>query len=480
MVRNVVKNALALSVNGSLRVVFGMVIQVLIARALGATALGKFAVMTAYIAIFQVIMQLGLPNLTVREVARHREEASRYWWSVGSVLLLAGAAAWGLQVGVATLWGHPPDTYAMVVIAGLSLVPFGLVITTEATLRGLERMEVLPAVQMVAYSVYTFGVLATVIWRLPLVTLGWAMVMLQTTGALLYVGYMLARGLIGRPQVDVGLIRRLLRQAPHFYGLPLAAIVPNRVGIIIIAKILGEEASGIFNAAQLLARALFFVSTGYSEALYPALSRLFVAGWDRFRASARAAVYYGLVLSATLSLAMMAWAPWLVAVVFGRAEYAAAVPLLRILCWEAVLFVLNGVLGVIEMAANRQDVTFYIAVVKTVTYMLVIALAAYVGGLTGAAVGTLLSGAFSVALHLWMVHRIARGVPTLRQWVRPLAVIAVGIAAVVLTRHASFWVYSLAPLVVYALGLFAGGVVRREDIQTLIGHLSRRTGVATP
>ncbi len=480
MVHTVLKNAFALSVNGSLRVVFGMIIQILIARVLGAEALGKFAVMTAYIAIFQVVMQLGLPNLLVREVARHRSAASRYWWTTTVVLVMAGGVAWGLQVGVATVWGHPPDTYAMVVVAGLSLIPFGMVIATEATLRGLERMSVIPAVQIVAYTVYTLGVLFTVMWRLPLVFLGWSMVALQVTGALLYLGYLVFRRLVRRPHVDIHLARKLLRQSPHFYGLPMAAIIPNRVGIIIIAKIIGEEASGIFNAAQLVARALFFVSTGYSEALYPALSRLFVSGKERFQAGARLAVYYGVVFSATLALVMMAWAPWLIYWIFGRPEYQLAVPVLRLLAWEVVLFVLNGVLGVVEMAANRQDLTFYIAVVKTVAYTAIIALGTYLGGVMGAAVGTLISGALSVGLHLLVVHRLTRSIPAIQNWARAGVVTGIGIVAVDMTATSPLWIAGVVPLLVYAVAIVVFGVIRYTEIRSFLGQFQQGTRAITP
>lgn len=471
MLRNITKNVLALGVNGGVRIFFGMIIQILIARALGAEALGKFAVMTAYIAIFQVVTQLGLPNLLIREVARHREEAGLYWWSTAPVLVGGGLAAWALQALIAGLWGHPPDTYAMVVIAGGSLVPFGIVIGSEATLRGLERMEVIPTVQTIAYSVYTLGVLGVVLLHLPITALGWAMVLLQTTGALLYLLYLGARRVIHRPQIDTKLARALLRQAPHFYGLPVAAIIPERVGIIIIAKMLGEEASGIFNAAQVLARALLFISTGYSEALYPALSRLFVTGWERFRQGVRLSFYYGLVLSAVLSLAMAAWAPWLVDMVFDARAYHDAIPLLRILSWQAVLFVLNGVLSVTEMAANRQDLMFYVSVAKVLIFLIVLPVTTWLGGLPGAALGSILGAVITVAIHAAVVHRIARGLPSAGSVARALAAVGLSIASVALTVRLGLLVASSVPLVVYTVALFALGAIRRADIERFVQQM---------
>ncbi len=472
MLFNIIKNAIALGVNGGIRILFGMIIQVLIGRLLGAEALGKFAVMTAYIAIFQVVVQLGLPNLIVRETARHREEAHRYWWSTVIVLVLAGLAGWGIQTLVATLWGHPPDTYRMVVWSGLSLIPYGIVIGSEATLRGLERMEIIPLVQTIAYTLYTLGILFIILRHLPVETLGWAMVFLQSVGAALYLAYLLYTRVIRRMWIDPGLTRRLLRQAPHFYGLPVAAIVPNRIVIIIIAKMLGEEISGVFNAAQVLARALFFISTGYSEALYPALSRLYVQGMDAFRRGVRLGIRYGLIFSAFLSLGMMAWAPWLVHWVFGRGEYEGAIPLLRILVWQAVLFVLNGVLGVVEMGANRQDLTFYIAIVKVLAFLVLIPLFTYLGGSTGAAIGILVSSGISVLLHIWAVHTLTRGVPPVHVWLRVAAVVGVAVVGVFLTVGTSLWLAGTFPLLLYILGIFALYLIRFSDVRTLVERVA--------
>ncbi len=472
MLRNITKNVLALGVNGGIRIVFGMIIQVLIARALGAEALGKFAVMTAYIAIFQVVTQLGLPNLLIREVARHREEASRYWWSTVPMLMVGGMLAWGLQVLIAFLWGHPHDTFLMVVISGASLVPFGLIIGSEATLRGLERMEIIPTAQTVAYTAYMLLIVGIILLGWPVYTLGWAMVGLQIVGATFYIGYLSLWRVIRRPHVDVRLARALLRQAPHFYGLPVAAIIPNRIGIIIIAKILGEQASGIFNAAQLLARALFFVTTGFSEALYPALSRLYVTGMERFRQGVRLSIYYGMVLTAVLSLGMAASAPWLVDVVFGREEYAMAAPLLRILAWQAVFFVLNGVLSVIEMAANRQDVMFYISVAKVLIFVILVPLTTWLGGLWGAAWGIVLGSFMTVLLHSIAVHHLVRGLPSAGSTVRAALAVGIGIGALLIARPMHELIATIVPVIVYAIALFVLGVIRLSDIGRFVEQIT--------
>ncbi len=474
MIRDIAKNIVALSVNGGIRILFGMIVQILIGRVMGAENLGKFAVMTAYFAIFQIVMQLGLPTLLIREISRQRQDAARYWWTGTVLLLAAGAMAWGLEVGIATLWGHPHDTFQMVVISGLGLIPFGLIITSEATVRGLERMEVIPVVQTIAYTVYTAVVVLVLYLHASVVMLAWALLSLQVVAGALYIMYFAYRRVIlSRVHVDVALARRLIRQAFHFYGPSLAGVVPNRITIIIVAKLLGEQAGGILNAAQVLTRALFFMGSAYFEALYPALSRLFLAGKERFRTGVRLAVQYGFLFSATLSLAMMAWAPWLIGWIFGLPEYQASVPLLRILVWQAVFFVLNGTLGTVEMSANRQDLTFYIALAKVLVFAVIIPVSTLLGGLTGTAMGILVSSGVALLLHMVAVERVTRGIPPMAFWLKAIGVILVSALVTLWGPVSSLWAILPLSLATYIGGLVLVGTIRWHDMQTLRAHLTR-------
>lgn len=471
--QRILKNALALSVTGGMRTLFGLIIQVLIARSLGVEGLGKFGIMTSYVAIFQVVAQVGLPNLLVREVARHREEIPRFLWSGLAVFLTTALAAWAALALVATLLGHPADTYRMVLIAGGSLLPYAAVIASESVLRGVEQMEVIPAVQTVAYTVYLVSTLAVLVTGWSVVALGWTQVAMQATGAVLYLGYLGYRRMIARPRVDLSLSRRLVHQAPHFYVLSLAAIMPDRLGIIIVGKVLGEQASGIFNAAQLFVRALQFVMVGYVEALYPAFSRVFAFQRESFAASTRAGIRYGLVLSAGMVLFLVGWAPLLVGI-FRDAEYRAAVPLLWVLAWHLVLFTLAGVLNSALMAANRQDLSMYIALVKVITFVLALVAFTLWWGLMGAVLGVLTSLSVALALSARAVHRVTRGVPPPGMWARAVLAAALGMATILVTRGTAVPVGGVLSLAAYGLALWALGVITRADAITA-GHLLRRS-----
>jgi len=470
--QRVLRNTVALSFTGGVRVAFGLVIQVLIARALGPEGLGKFAIMTAYIAIFQVIARFGLDNLLVREVSRHRTETARYWWSSLIVFFVTSWGAWGLLAIVATVWGHPPDTYRMVLIAGASLIPFAFVICAESVLRGLERMEIIPVVQMIAYTIYLASTVLVLVMRWSVVALGWTQVAMHTGGALLYVAYLLRRGALGPVRLDLGLSRRLVRQTPHFFVLALASVFPTRFGVVVIGKMLGEEASGILNAAQLFLRALRFVSIGYAEALYPAFSRLFTFKRENFVAGARAGIRYGIAFSVGMSLMLVGWAPLLVGI-FKNPAYLAAVPVLYILSWRLVFATLNGILNSVQMAANRQDLSMYIALVKVVAFLIAVPVLTALFDLAGAALGMLAAPLVGFVLNVWAVHRIARVLPRAGIWLRVVAGVGISLVVLLLTRGMPTVVGGSLSLLVYVVSLVALGVLTREDASMLAQFFNR-------
>jgi len=92
------------------RIALNTALSLLVARRLGAEGLGKYAVLTAYIQVFQVFTALGLPQLVIREMARRPHER-RYWFqgAVVTQLLAAGGGA-AILILITNVLDYPVDT----------------------------------------------------------------------------------------------------------------------------------------------------------------------------------------------------------------------------------------------------------------------------------------------------------------------------------------------------------------------------------
>src|SRR5660397_112923 len=114
----------------------------------GADGYGIYAYAMALVGLMQVPVQLGLPNLLVREVAAYREKGewgllrgllARVNQGVASLAVLAGLGAFGATWVYAEVRGEP--TWLPAFWVALFLIPLGsLSALSQATLRGLRHV----------------------------------------------------------------------------------------------------------------------------------------------------------------------------------------------------------------------------------------------------------------------------------------------------------------------------------------------------
>lgn len=405
-IRRITKNTLALSTTSAIRIGLGMLLQVYVARRLGAGGLGKYAVVLAFITIFQVVTELGLPRLMIRELARQCQPG-RYFYGVVIMELGGAALAYGLLVAAVQVLGYKQDTSRALYIAGLSLFPYAVTSACQACFQALERMELITGIETVSYATQlalAVGLLST---GHGVVALGGVIVAGEMLAAALSLYLALRLGFLWPTRFDLAFSRQLVRSVPSFFLLALSVVVFSRLDIIMVSQFLGERAAGVYNAAYLVVRAFSLLITGYSDALYPALSRLGGSGSAREQLSlaGHKALQYGLILALPTAAGTAVLAPELIRLIYHNGQYAGASFVLRLVAWEIIPFFVNAVLSRLLIASDLQWLSVRVAVVKlfasTVYYIALVPLF----GLPGAAVATVLATATGTGLNWRFIVR---------------------------------------------------------------------------
>lgn len=403
--RRVAKNALALSFTSTARILLGVVLQVYIARALGAAGLGKYAIILAFINIFQIVSELGLPALVIREAARRRQEASAFLYATICAQLIGAGIAWALLVLSAVALRYPADTTRLILLSGAALVPYAFSSACETLFQAQERMEFIPLVELVGNGCQ----LGLAVWlisggygvnALPLIV-----VLPQMVVAFCSLGIAGALGWLTPARVDLSFSWRLVRAAPDFFLLALSVVVFSRLDVLVVSKLLSEQAVGIYNAAYQVVRVVNLGAASYSDAIYPAFSRLYRDAPERFAAVGRKALQYGLIAVLPLATGATVLAAPLIAAIFRRAQYAEAAPVLQILSWLCVPFLVSAVLSRLLLAGNQQRISLQVSLIKLAAAGCYLLLMTPLWGLRGAAFASVL-GTFTGALLNW--HFVTR------------------------------------------------------------------------
>ncbi len=429
-VRRVAKNTLALSTNSAARLLLAMALQVVIARRLGADGLGKYAVTLAFVAIFQIVSDLGLPRLVIREAARQPARASEYFYGALTAQLTGAGLAYALLLGIIRLFDYAPDTVQALTVAGLSLFPYACASASHAIFQARERMELTAAAEVTGLLIQLAAALALLWTGHGVVALGATIVLGRAVTAALALWMAWRLGVLQRPRIDLAFSSHLVRAAPEFYLLALSVAVFSRLNVVIIAQLLGEQAAGVYNAAYLVVRACALAITGYSDALYPALSRLYAASDDRSRfiEAGQRSLRYGWILALPAAMSVTTLAPWIITLVYRHEQYAQSALLLAIVIWEIVPFFMNAVLSRMLIASNLQRLSVRVAMGK-----LALSLVYYLGltralGLPGAAIATVLATATGSVLNWRYVTRYITPLSLRALMLKPaLATAAMGI-----------------------------------------------------
>lgn len=473
--QRLLKNTIAMSATNILRLAIGLVLTIYIARYLGPAFLGKYALLVAYINIFQILSEAGIPRLVTREVARAPQEAGHYFWNALGIQLICSLVASVLMIAAVEVLRYPADTKLMLYLATGALPAYAVLAAGAAVLQAYERMEIstlAETVSSVGQLVATIIVLRAgygVVGLALVKVLGFALVAVVNLLAIWWLR------LIGWPRLDPRFGWHLLRQASNILLMAIFSAVLLRLDVLIINQFWGEAVTGIYNAACQLVKGFVLLVWAYADAVYPLLSRLYHQAADRMQAAIASSLQYGLLLILPLTLGGTLLAPPVIRLIYGDVDYVGAAWSLRVLIWHLLPFFSHTILVRALVASDRQDLAGRIegiVVAIAVLYELVLI---YLFSMIGAAVAVDLIFVSAVALSWRALVQVAGPLPIpWRQMGRAgLAALGMG-ASLWLLRVQPLWIVVPVGVIVYGGLVLAFGAISPAERQMFAQMMRQR------
>jgi O-antigen/teichoic acid export membrane protein len=328
----------------------------LVARALGSETLGRLLSALSFVWLFWAVVDGGLSELFVREVAARREPMAAL---LGPLLRVKGwLAAAGLALIGASAWAMAPMRHDWVLTAVLGVA---LVAETYATFFRLifrirEEMG-MEALLWAADGLLRLGVVAVVLASPsgadPLLAIGagWAAVSLVGWGVAMRVSGPVRPPSAWSPAAVEGIA--LLGR-----GLPFALIYTlsfvNLRGLIVLVGLLrGHAEAGYFGSAERLLEAALLLPITFGQALLPVSARVAAASPGAWRTLARRSLGRAAAISVGAAAALAAARAPLVALAFGPA-FAEAARLLATLAWALVPLAMKPIAEKLLCGLRRQ------------------------------------------------------------------------------------------------------------------------------
>jgi O-antigen/teichoic acid export membrane protein len=281
--------------------VLGLLIVVLLARELGPTRQGIFAVAFSLTVILIHLGGLGVttanPYFVAREPGRQPRIAANSLWLAGSLGLVLVAIGIGLKLLLPATVEGVTWTQLLIALAG---VPAALgALFLQSILLGEGRMVAYNAIEVAQFA-GTLGILAVGFWAFDFgVTEALAVVTASRIAAML--AYLwAARTRPGWP--NGALARRMMAYGFRAYLALLVSFLVVRVDLLLVNGYLGSNQAGLYSVAATIADGMYVLPAVVGINLFP---RVAESGESQETAEVfrSVAVLYGLVCLATIPLA---------------------------------------------------------------------------------------------------------------------------------------------------------------------------------
>ncbi len=340
--KSVIKNSFWIGIQPLVLNVVSLFVIGYIASTLGQEDYGIFVFAFSMVTLFMPLGNLGLRAITVRDVASDREKAGELLGKIFILRMFLTVFAYIILVLIVNILNYPPSTRMIVYIAGILLFP-----NTAATVffdgfQAFERMKYM------AYANFGSGIILTIL-SVVILYIGYRLVGLTIV-------YLLASFLLFtfafaffaknlpplKTQMDFAFFWESLKKGAPFFLSGILGILNLKIGVVILSKIEGNAAVGLYGAASNLTDRLAVIPDSVGTAIFPTIAMLYIASRKEAIDLFSRFFHYLILISLPMAVGITMLSPKIIYLIYG-AEYADSAVTLSILAWALPGF-FNGYL----------------------------------------------------------------------------------------------------------------------------------------
>jgi O-antigen/teichoic acid export membrane protein len=476
--QRIISNLLVMATGQIATWALSTVYLVLVSRYLGPGRQGELSLATSVVAVFGLILALGMDTFITRAVARAPERTGTL---ASTAMMVRGAVAIPVLAAL-YIYAHVAhlnaETRQATYIMAVSALVGALGGVLLAAFQGHEQMSRL-TIGVVVQNVLDLA-LAILVIRLHGSVLAFAAIPVLVTLTLLALNLYWVRR-IARLTWHVSLwdVREVVRGSLAFWANSVFLTIYIYIDSVILFSLAGARAVGFYAPATRMFSVALFLPTIIGAVTLPQLSRLGVEAGSDFTRASRKTLSFLIACAVPATIGLATFAGPLVHIVFGPA-YQPAAPALLILSL-CIPFTFVNIQFAQMLAARDQQWRWTVimavsCVVNPLLNVAAIPLAERLwhNGAMGAASALLVTEIVMAVYGVVILRDVLRD-RTLHRSVVGATVAGAGQAAV-LWLTASLWpmVGESLGIVAYGTIALALGVVSRDDVGLLVGTVTRR------
>ena len=354
-VRRIAKNTAVLFVSQIASYILGFFYIMYTARYLGAEGFGILSFALAFTGIFGVFSDLGLRNLTVREVARDKSLAGKYLGNIAVIKIILSFITIGLITITINLLGYPEQTIKVVYLIALSVVFGAFSGMFYSIFQAYEKMEYQSLGLILSSALMLAGVLIGI--KQGFDVIGFASLYFLVNSIVLGYSFVVCLWKFVLPKLEVNLQfwKTMFKEALPFGLSSIFVVIYFYIDSVMLSIIKGDIEVGLYNAAYRIVYLLLFIPSIYFMAVYPVMSKLYSTSKNSLKISYEHSFKYMLFIIIPIAIGTTLLSNKIILLIFGN-EYIQSVSILQILIWAVFCSYLSHTPTFTLNSINKQSI----------------------------------------------------------------------------------------------------------------------------
>jgi len=350
----VLKNSISISLTRITVSVSLFILAIIVARRLGPVEFGKYSIAISLYAIFELISDLGLENLAIKEISQDESKSGLFFSNGIALGVFSTSACFLLLILTANLMSYPGEIKNVIYLTGILLLPAFVNFLSETIFIALRKTKFLLYVALIREaSLLALSILFLMQGR-GIFSVIMAIFISRIIGLCLFIYFFAKIKLKLIPRIDIFFLKDVLGMIPVFVLISVVSSVFFEIDTLILSKIVTISEVGIYSIAKKIVRANFLFIFGAATAMFPVISQSFSSSKGKILHLYRLFLKYIFLLSIALLLITLLFAPLVIRLFLGR-KFMDALPIIKILIWSVLPWSLSFLLSRFLISCGQQN-----------------------------------------------------------------------------------------------------------------------------
>ena len=459
-IQKIAHNTLIQVIGKAVTVGLGLLAFAIITRTLGQDGFGQFTTVYGFLAVFGILVDLGLQMTTPRLIADPANDEKTIVGNALTIRLVFSIIFLAAAPLIAMLFPYPTEVKFSIAVAAAGLVFVSLTTTLTSLFQKHLVMQRVVIAEIIAKTLYLILLITAVKINASLITIIIVTIVESAVAFVLLYGF--ARRLTKISLAfDLNTWKKILT-----YTWPLAVTIALNLiyfkGDIVIMSIFRSEAEvGLYGAPYRVLEVLINAAYLFLGLILPLLGAAVAANnLPRLRTVLQATFDFLIIMVVPLVIGGFILGEPLM-ILFAGPAFAVSGELIKILLLAAAALVIGGLFGyaVVALNAQKEMIKFYAlnAIVSVVGYLILIPRFSY----WGAAWMTVVSEAFILLTASVVMYRRCGFLPRITVAIKSLFASVVMVSGLLLVPLAFFPALLIGTILYFATLYLIGGVNRQ-------------------